>query len=84
MKRVLAAAMLACVTASPALAFHCPVVIKQAEDAIKKAEAGKSSPETKPLIDEAKKYVAEARTHHETAKAKKAASSSFLGNLFKK
>ena len=53
-----------------AWAFNCPVVIKQAEDLIKKAEA-KPSPDTRPLIDEAKKYLAEARGHHENAKTKR-------------
>jgi len=55
----------------PAWAFNCPVVIKQAEDLIKKAEATKPSAETRPLIDEAKKSLAEARAHHEGAKTKK-------------
>jgi hypothetical protein len=54
-----------------AWAFTCPVVIKQAEDLIKKAEAGKVTAETKPLIDEAKKQLAEARAHHDTAKSKR-------------
>ena len=54
-----------------AWAYTCPVVIKQAEDLIKKAEAGKVTPETRPLIDEAKKLVAEARAHHESAKTKR-------------
>lgn len=53
-----------------ARAFNCPVVIKQAEDMIKKAEA-RVTPETRSLIDEAKKQVAEARAHHDTAKTKK-------------
>ena len=57
--------------AANAWAFNCPVVIKQAEDLIKKAETGKSNADTKPLIDEAKKQLAEAKTHHETAKTKK-------------
>jgi hypothetical protein len=56
--------------AAPAGAFTCPVVIKQAEDLIKKAEAGKVTPETRPLIDEARKMVGEARHHHETARGK--------------
>jgi hypothetical protein len=59
------------VAASAAWAFTCPVVIKQAEDLIKKAEAGKVSAETKPLIEEAKKQVAEARAHHDNAKTKR-------------
>jgi hypothetical protein len=58
-------------SASAAWAFNCPVVIKQAEDLIKKAEAGKANADTKPLLDEAKKQLAEAKTHHETAKTKK-------------
>ena len=58
-------------SAVPAWAFNCPVVIKQAEDLIKKAEAGKPSAETKALLDEARKQVAEARAHHETAKTKR-------------
>jgi hypothetical protein len=59
------------VTAPPAWAFTCPVVIKQAEDFIKKAEAGKVTGETRPLLDEAKKQLAEARGHHENAKTRR-------------
>jgi hypothetical protein len=66
----LAVAMLTVSTGS-AWAFNCPVVIKQAEDLIKKAEAGKPNAETRPLIDEAKKFLNEARAHHEGAKTKK-------------
>ena len=58
-------------SAVPAWAFNCPVVIKQAEDLIKKAEAGKPSADTKALLDEARKQVAEAKAHHETAKTKR-------------
>jgi hypothetical protein len=54
-----------------AWAFNCPVVIKQAEDLVKKAEAGKVSADTKPLIEEAKKQLAEARAHHDNAKTKR-------------
>jgi hypothetical protein len=54
-----------------AWAFNCPVVIKQAEDLIKKAEGGKVTADTKPLIEEAKKQVAEAKAHHENAKTKR-------------
>jgi hypothetical protein len=57
--------------AGAALAFTCPVVIKQAEDLIRKAEAAKLGPETRPLLDEAKKQLAEAKTHHEKAKTKR-------------
>ncbi|PYM96276.1 MAG: hypothetical protein DME04_02400 [Candidatus Rokuibacteriota bacterium] len=66
---VLSAALV--LAGAPTWAFNCPVAIKQAEDLIKKAEAGKVSPETKPLIDEAKKLVAEAKAHHENAKTKR-------------
>lgn len=66
----LAVAMIA-VSASAAWAFNCPVVIKQAEDLIRKAEATKPNADTRPLIDEAKKFVAEAKAHHEGAKTKK-------------
>jgi hypothetical protein len=52
-------------------AYNCPVVIKQADDLIKKAEAGKVTPETRQLIDEAKKLLGEARVHHEAAKSKR-------------
>ena len=55
---------------SPARAFTCPVHIKQAEDLIAKAE-GKVTPETRGLVDEAKKMLVEAKTHHETAKGKR-------------
>jgi hypothetical protein len=58
-------------TATSAGAFNCPVVIKQAEDMIKKAESGKVTADTRPLIEEAKKQVAEARAHHENAKTKR-------------
>ena len=57
--------------APAAWAFNCPVVIKQAEDLIKKAESGKVTTDTKPLIEEAKKQVAEAKAHHDTAKVKR-------------
>ncbi len=57
--------------AAPARAFNCPVVIKGAEDLVKKAEATKVNADTRPLIDEAKKLVGEAKAHHESAKVKK-------------
>jgi len=57
--------------AASAWAFNCPVVIKQAEDLIKKAESGNVTPDTRPLIEEAKKQVAEAKAHHENAKTKR-------------
>ena len=69
--QILVVVLLLLALASPAMAFNCPVVIKQAEDLIKKAEATKTNADTKPLIDEAKKLVAEAKAHHENAKTKK-------------
>ena len=65
------AVTLIAVSAGSASAFNCPVAIKQAEDLIKKAETGKPNVDTRPLIDEAKKLVSEARAHHEGAKTKK-------------
>ncbi|MBI4637619.1 MAG: hypothetical protein HY727_14840 [Candidatus Rokubacteria bacterium] len=67
----LAALVLAVGPGAPVWAFTCPVVIRQAEELIKKAESGKVSPDTKPLIDEAKKQLAEAKAHHEKAKTKR-------------
>ena len=71
MKPAIVMLALLLVAAPAASAFNCPVVIKQAEDLIRKAEAGKVSADTKPLIEEAKKQVAEAKTHHENAKTKR-------------
>jgi hypothetical protein len=64
-------ALILVVAVAAAWAFNCPVVIKQAEDLIKKAESGKVTADTKPLIEEAKKQVAEAKAHHENAKTKR-------------
>lgn len=67
----MAAVVMGLVLAAPlAWAFNCPVVIKQAEDLLRKAEA-KPNPDTRGLIDEAKKYLGEARGHHENAKTKR-------------
>jgi hypothetical protein len=71
MKPVSLALVLLLGLAGVASAFNCPVVIKQAEDMIRKAEAGKVTADTKPLIEEAKKQVTEAKAHHETAKTKR-------------
>ena len=71
MRRVILALALVLLVAPAAQAFTCPVVIKQAEDLIKKAESGKVTADTKPLIEEAKKQVAEAKAHHENAKTKR-------------
>jgi hypothetical protein len=72
MTRILIVSLISLVALAPvASAFNCPVVIKQAEDLIKKAEAGKVTADTKPLIEEAKKQLAEARAHHDNAKTKR-------------
>ena len=55
---------------TPAWAFTCPVVIKQAEELIRKAET-KVTADTRGLVDDAKKMVAEAKAHHESAKTKR-------------
>ncbi len=68
---VMVSAVLVAGAVAPAWAFTCPVVIKQAEDLIRKAEAAKLSPETRPLLDEAKKQLTEAKAHHETARTKR-------------
>ena len=57
-------------TASPVLAWNCPVQIRAAEEAIKKAEAMKLPPEAKALLEESKKLVAQAKQHHTDAKNK--------------
>jgi hypothetical protein len=58
-------------SAGVAWGFTCPVVIKHAEDMIRKAEAGKPNADTRPLIEEARKLLAEAKAHHEGAKTRK-------------
>ncbi len=68
---VMVSAVLVAGAVAPAWAFTCPVVIKQAEDLIKKTEAAKLSSETRPLLDEAKKQLTEAKAHHETARTKR-------------
>ncbi|OGK80707.1 MAG: hypothetical protein A2X51_12350 [Candidatus Rokubacteria bacterium GWC2_70_24] len=74
MKRVATAAGILAVTTAwtlgPAEAWNCPVQIKGAGDAIRRAEAMKLSPEARALVEEAKKLVAQARAHHGDAKAK--------------
>ena len=56
-----------------ALGWNCPVHIRAAEDAIKRAEAMKLSPQARALVDDAKRFVAEAKKHHEDARAESAA-----------
>ena len=71
MKSITLALALVLVVAPATWAFNCPVVIKQAEDLVKKAEGGKVTADTKPLIEEAKKQLAEAKAHHDNAKTKR-------------
>ena len=55
---------------SPAFAWNCPVQIKAAEDAIKRTEGMKLSPEARALVEDAKRLLTEARKHHAGASAK--------------
>ena len=57
-------ALLATVAANPALAWQCPVQWKAAEEAIKKAEGTNVPPEAKAMLEDAKRFVAEAKKHH--------------------
>jgi hypothetical protein len=68
---VLVAGLLASLTSTPAWAYTCPVLIQQADETIAKAEKGRTTPESRALLDDAKRLLAEARRHHETAKSKK-------------
>jgi hypothetical protein len=70
MVALMMAASLVLLGAAAVWAFTCPVVIKQAEELIRKAES-KPNPETRALVEEAKKYLEEAKTHHGTAKTKR-------------
>ncbi|HEV8308465.1 MAG TPA: hypothetical protein VGW35_12425 [Methylomirabilota bacterium] len=62
---------------SPAHAYSCPILIKEADDAIARAEAviakassGEGRAAAERALAEAKRMVAEARRDHEGAKAK--------------
>jgi hypothetical protein len=52
-------------------AYTCPVLIKQAQDAIARAERSRLAPEGRSLLEDAKSLVAEAQRHHQTAKTKR-------------
>ncbi len=58
------------VLAGPAAAFNCPVAIQQAEDLLRKAET-RATAETRPLLEDARRYLAEARAHHEQARTRR-------------
>ena len=53
-----------------ALGWNCPVHIRAAEDAIKRAEAMKLTPEAKALVEDAKRFLAESKKHHADARGK--------------
>jgi hypothetical protein len=57
--------------ATPAAAYMCPVLIKQAEDTIARVERGRTNAESRALLQEARQLVAEAKAHHQTARSKK-------------
>jgi hypothetical protein len=57
-------------TVGPALAWQCPVQIKAAEDAIKKAEALSLPPDARALVAQARQLVAESKKHHAEGNAK--------------
>ena len=65
-----ASALAIVLAASPAVAWNCPVLIKSAEDAIKRAEAMQHGPEAQALIELAKKTVADAKKDHTSASSK--------------
>ena len=61
---VVAAGALVLLAAGPASAWQCPVQQKTAEEAIKKTEAMKVSPEGKAMLEDAKRLIAESKKHH--------------------
>ena len=50
--------------AGPVSAWQCPVQQKSAEEAIKKTEGMKVSPEGRALLEDAKRLIAESKKHH--------------------
>lgn len=58
------AGVLILLAAGPASAWQCPVQWRAAEEAIKKSEGMKVSPEGKALLEDAKRMVAESKKHH--------------------
>ena len=59
-----AAAGIVALVAGPVPAWQCPVQWKAAEEAIKKTEGMKVSPEGKAMLEDAKRLVAESKKHH--------------------
>ena len=66
-----AAALLLLLAAGTASAYMCPVLIKQAEDTIARAERGRTNAESRARLQQARQLLAEAREHHERARSKK-------------
>jgi len=67
----LAALLVVVLATAPTSAYMCPVLIKQAEQTIARAERGKTNAESRALLEDARKLVAEAKAHHEGAKSKR-------------
>lgn len=71
-----AAVGFAAAVASGALAYSCPILIKEADELIAKAQvavtksASPDKPQAEQALAEARRLVAEARKDHEGAKAK--------------
>jgi hypothetical protein len=53
-----------------ALAWNCPVEIRAAEQAIKRAESANLPPEARPLVEDARRLLAESVQHHTSARSK--------------
>ena len=50
--------------AGPTSAWQCPVQWKAAEEALKRTESMKVSPEGKTMLEDAKRLIAESKKHH--------------------
>lgn len=58
------AGALVLLAAGPGSAWQCPVQWKAAEEALKKTEGMKVSPEGKAMLEDAKRLIAESKKHH--------------------
>jgi phage/plasmid-associated DNA primase len=67
----LVVALMVTLVVSAAGAYTCPVLIKQAQETIAKAQRGRPTPESRELLAEARQLLGEARRHHETARSKR-------------
>ena len=61
---LLSAGVLVLLAAGPSSAWQCPVQWKAAEEAVKKTEGMKVSPEAKTMLGDAKRLIAESKKHH--------------------